>query len=331
MKTRRQLLGMGVSALGLRAASKSGPSRGVVCLWLAGGNDSNNMIVPLDARYEKYARARGPLALAASEVNALSGSGSAAGLHPALRALGDLYQAGELSFALNVGDSSVRVSDLYHDYSFLEFLAEGYTAPKWAAASIDRESLELRRPKLALPAGGTVLGRARRLTAEAPVGPAFPDTPIGRALGSALSVIASGLEGAGTPLVIQAVQSGYDTHMDQAQRLSALYAELAEAVEVFWSSVKGLGLSDRVMLYTETEFSRSLTANEHGGTGHGWGGHMFMLGGPYRGGMLHGEFPSLDLGAGDDSTGSGVWRPRIERSEVMARIQNWALGAPSAL
>lgn len=330
MKTRRQLLGMGVSALGLRAASKSGPSRAVVSLWLAGGNDSNNMIVPLDARYERYARARGPLALAASEVHALSG-GEAAGVHPALRAMGDLYQGGELSFALNVGDSSVRVSDLCHDYSFLEFLSDGYTAPKWAAASIDRESLERRRPKLALPAGGTVLGRSRRLAADAPLGPAFPDTPIGRALGSALSVIASGLEGAETPLVIQAVQSGYDTHMDQAQRQAALYSDLAGAIERFWSSVRGLGLTDRVMLYTETEFSRSLTANEHGGTGHGWGGHMFMLGGPYRGGMLHGEFPSLDPGAGDDSTGLGAWRPRIERSEVMARIQNWALGGASAV
>lgn len=330
MKTRRQLLGMGVSALGLSAAPKYGPSRAVVSLWLAGGNDSNNMIVPLDARYETYSRARGPLALAASDVSALSGGESVAGLHPALRALGDLYHAGDLSFALNVGDSSVRVSEMCHDYSFLEFFADGYTAPKWAAASIDRESLERRRPALALPAGGAVLGRSRKMAADAPLGPAFPNTPIGRALGSALSAIVSGLEAAETPLVLQAVQNGYDTHMDQPQRQAALYGDLAGAIECFWSSVTGLGLRDRVMLYTETEFGRSLIANEHGGTGHGWGSHMFMLGGPYRGGRLHGEFPSLDPGASDDSTGLGAWRPRIERSEVMARIQNWAMGGVSA-
>jgi hypothetical protein len=85
------------------------------------------------------------------------------------------------------------------------------------------------------------------------------------------------------------------------------------------------------MLYTETEFSRTLAANELGGTGHGWGGHMFMLGGPYRGGTLHGEFPSLEPGAGDDSTGRGAWRPGIERSEVTRRIQDWAMAGSGAI
>jgi uncharacterized protein (DUF1501 family) len=261
-------------------------------VWRAGGDDSNNMIVPLDSRFEDYSRARGELRIEASRCVALGPGGARAGLHPSLSAIAPLFDAGALSIALNVGDSSIRPAEDHHDYSFLEFLADGYTVPKWAAA-MDSRIVEERRPQLRLARGGAVVGRARRLEAGRPVGPAFPDTRIGRDLSDALGAITGALDGASSPLVVQVVHAGFDTHENQLARQEVLYREFAEAVAVFWGTVAASGLSDRVMLYTETEFSRTLAPNENGGTGHGWGGHVLMLGGPYAGGRLHGKFPSM--------------------------------------
>src|SRR2546423_5858693 len=54
-----------INAATAQAVSSSGEFRALVCLFLYGGNDANNMIVPTDkATYATYSAARGPLALA---------------------------------------------------------------------------------------------------------------------------------------------------------------------------------------------------------------------------------------------------------------------------
>ena len=51
--------------------------RALVCVFMYGGNDAHNMIVPLDARYATYAANRGPLALpqASLQANAVTDPG----------------------------------------------------------------------------------------------------------------------------------------------------------------------------------------------------------------------------------------------------------------
>src|SRR5271170_7514398 len=82
----------GTAALGqlgsfaVRAATAS-DYKALVCIFLYGGNDSNNMIVPLDsAGYASYSQARGDLALPQSQLLplAVSSGTPAYGLHPAL-------------------------------------------------------------------------------------------------------------------------------------------------------------------------------------------------------------------------------------------------------
>lgn len=75
--------------------------RALVCLLLAGGNDSNNMIVPVDSRYAAYAAMRGPVALGANSLLPAGGSGLA--LHPALTSIQRLYQQNAVALTLNVG------------------------------------------------------------------------------------------------------------------------------------------------------------------------------------------------------------------------------------
>jgi uncharacterized protein (DUF1501 family) len=94
--------------LGALAAHAAGSSdyKALVCIFLYGGNDSNNMIVPLDsAGYANYAQTRSYLALAQSQLLPLSVAGGTTlyGLHPALPGLQSLWSTGSLAVVANVG------------------------------------------------------------------------------------------------------------------------------------------------------------------------------------------------------------------------------------
>ena len=77
------------------AASLSGDYKALVCLFLAGGNDANNLIVPSDTTgYNAYAAGRGALALPRSGllgVNVTANDGHTYGLHPAMPELQALF------------------------------------------------------------------------------------------------------------------------------------------------------------------------------------------------------------------------------------------------
>lgn len=79
--------------------------RALVVVYLNGGNDGNNTLVPTDGMYTDYQRARQNLALARNSLAALPGTaaGHTFGLHPALRPLVDLYAQQRLAFLANVG------------------------------------------------------------------------------------------------------------------------------------------------------------------------------------------------------------------------------------
>lgn len=73
--------------------------RALVCVFLFGGNDGNNLVVPVttpatnpDNSYEVYARVRGGLALAQDTLQLIqTGKGDTYGLHPSLKELAELY------------------------------------------------------------------------------------------------------------------------------------------------------------------------------------------------------------------------------------------------
>ncbi len=86
--------------------------KALVCLFLYGGNDSNNLLIPTDtAGYGTYAAARQGLALprgGATPILSLNtpasySDGHTYGLHPSVPGLRNLYNAGHLAFLCNVG------------------------------------------------------------------------------------------------------------------------------------------------------------------------------------------------------------------------------------
>jgi uncharacterized protein (DUF1501 family) len=97
-------LGAGVGGSWLLPAgtARAADYKALVCIFLYGGNDGNNMVVPVDAaRHAQYSRARGALALPIGNLLPLGSSGY--GLHPALGALLPAWNAGHLAPVFNVG------------------------------------------------------------------------------------------------------------------------------------------------------------------------------------------------------------------------------------
>jgi uncharacterized protein (DUF1501 family) len=80
--------------------------KALVCVFLAGGNDANNTVVPIDtAGYANYAQVRADLALPQAQLLPLQEAGGVLryGFHPALSGLQSLWSAGNLAVVANVG------------------------------------------------------------------------------------------------------------------------------------------------------------------------------------------------------------------------------------
>ena len=81
--------------------------RALVCVFLFGGNDSFNMLVPRSgAEYNVYADSRQNLAIARESllpIQSLNPDGSLYGLHPSMNAIHNLFESQRAAFVANVG------------------------------------------------------------------------------------------------------------------------------------------------------------------------------------------------------------------------------------
>src|SRR5262245_31209375 len=116
--TRREFicrsLGIGAMAaaaskLNLMSAYAQGTDyRELVCIFLAGGNDANNMVVPIDTTgYTKYSTVRAASGLAIAQATLLPitppSIGTDFGLHPSFAAIHPLFAMQKLAVVCNVG------------------------------------------------------------------------------------------------------------------------------------------------------------------------------------------------------------------------------------
>ena len=81
--------------------------KALICLFLFGGNDANNVIVPRDTNgYASYAAARGILAIPQASllpITLQNGDGRDFGFHPNMPELQNLFNQGKLGLVANVG------------------------------------------------------------------------------------------------------------------------------------------------------------------------------------------------------------------------------------
>jgi uncharacterized protein (DUF1501 family) len=149
----------------------------------------------------------------------------------------------------------------------------------------------------------------------------FPDSSVGKQLGMAARMISIRSSLGLKRQIFFVSQEGYDTHDEQPNTQSALLSELDAGISAFHTAMERLGLSDKVLLFTTSEFGRTLTFNGKG-TDHGWGNDHFIVGGGVRGGKFYGTFPNQTLNGPDDIHG-GRWVPKISVDQYAANIGRW--------
>lgn len=94
-------------AQGMSTPAPFGDYKALVCVFLFGGNDSFNMLVPRsNAEYNVYAQSRQNLAIPQQDllpINPTTQTGVDFGLHPAMGALQSVFESGRAAFVSNVG------------------------------------------------------------------------------------------------------------------------------------------------------------------------------------------------------------------------------------
>jgi uncharacterized protein (DUF1501 family) len=118
----------------------------------------------------------------------------------------------------------------------------------------------------------------------------YPTSPLGDSLKQIAQLIKAnvGLE------IAFAESGGWDTHVQQGTAAGAFARraqDLADAIDAFWRDIEA-HQSD-VVLMTMTEFGRTVRENGSGGTDHGRGSCLFVLGNHLDGGKVHGNLPLL--------------------------------------
>ena len=120
---------------------------------------------------------------------------------------------------------------------------------------------------------------------------------------------------------------GFDTHGSQDWQHWYLLSTLSQALSAFHNAVAGMGLSNKVTAFTQSEFGRTLQSNG-GGSDHAWGNHHVVLGGAVQGGV-YGQMPEMALGGPNDAGNRGVWIPTTSTSQFGATLGRW-FGASEA-
>lgn len=81
--------------------------------------------------------------------------------------------------------------------------------------------------------------------------------------------------------------SGYHHYQNKINELSA-------ALAAFYAELNGTGEMARVTVVVQSEFGRRVRANANGGTDHGYGNPLLVLGGAVNGRRFYGSWPGLN-------------------------------------
>lgn len=152
----------------------------------------------------------------------------------------------------------------------------------------------------------------------------FPNS----SLGQRLRMIARTIQAQGTlgmrRQTFFAESGGWDHHDEVIDNQAEMFPEVSQAVAAFWAALGEIGMQDKVVLFTASDFGRTLSSNGRG-SDHAWGGNQLILGGGIQGGQIYGDYPEdLSLGNSlDVDQNRGRFLPTTSIDEYFAEIACW--------
>ncbi|SOD70705.1 uncharacterized protein SAMN05892883_0364 [Jatrophihabitans sp. GAS493] len=154
-----------------------------------------------------------------------------------------------------------------------------------------------------VPMAFSALGTAAKLKAAAGAknGAVYPSGNFGAAMADLATVIRGnvGLQVATVDV------GGWDTHTNEAYELDLSLTSAAKTLAAFMTDL-GPTLRKKVTVVVMTEFGRRVAMNASGGTDHGHGSVMWLLGGGIVGGQVHGKWTPLSSSVLDQGDVPGL-------------------------
>jgi uncharacterized protein (DUF1501 family) len=159
-----------------------------------------------------------------------------------------------------------------------------------------------------------------------------PLTAISNPLSGQLRLIARLLKGGCKTRIFMCRIGGFDTHANQVEKFdttmgthAALIYHLFGALKAFYDDLKGLGLDDKVLSMTFTEFGRRVYSNASYGSDHGTAFPIFLFGKGLRPG-IGGKNPDLS-----DLNGGNLKYKVDYRQVYTSVVQDWFGASDEAL
>ena len=121
----------------------------------------------------------------------------------------------------------------------------------------------------------------------------------------------------------------FDTHQGQDWQFQNLLTQIGNSLAAFQAAMKLMGVQNNVTTAAISDFGRTFRTNSTGGTDHGWGNHLFVVGPAVTTAGVYGQYPQLQLNGPDDLGLGGRWLPTTSSDQYVATLAKW-FGVPDA-
>jgi uncharacterized protein (DUF1501 family) len=152
---------------------------------------------------------------------------------------------------------------------------------------------------------------------------AYPNTHLSKQLALVARLIKGGLQ----TKVYMVTLDGFDTHAEQADLFQALMTDVSLGVKAFYDDLQSIGMNNKVLTMTISEFGRRVNENGSLGTDHGAAAPSLFFGPGLNGNGFFGQHPSLI-----DVDNEGNMLPSVDFRQMYATVlEDWLCIDPQAV